>query len=98
MLLIIDNVFFFSIRYALVDFGLATGAFLIDRESENIGRSVSSAKSKVSATNSAPSLNADARIPLSPSKREADVNLVNAEKPKRGGGARNKVCVLVLIS
>ncbi|RUS72953.1 hypothetical protein EGW08_019283, partial [Elysia chlorotica] len=57
-------------QYALVDFGLASGHFLIDRDGEKIGRKNESPKSCT-----APSSSHAARVPLSPSK--ANINQSN---------------------
>ncbi|RUS83905.1 hypothetical protein EGW08_008319 [Elysia chlorotica] len=57
-------------RYALVDFGLASGHFLIDRDGEKIGRKNESPKSCT-----APSSSHATRVPLSPSK--ANINQSN---------------------
>ncbi|KAK3775484.1 hypothetical protein RRG08_027239 [Elysia crispata] len=67
-------------QYALVDFGLASGNFLIDRDGEKIGRKNASPKSCT-----APSSSNAACVPLSPSK--ANINQSNRVNPSLNKGS-----------
>ncbi|BFZ05767.1 hypothetical protein BsWGS_08806 [Bradybaena similaris] len=71
-------------QYALVDFGLSSGAILIDRDGDKLGKTVPGIKPKVVASTSAVSL--ESRMPLSPSKNDA----TNIMRPQKSVGSKSK--------
>uniref|UniRef100_A0A0B6Z043 non-specific serine/threonine protein kinase n=1 Tax=Arion vulgaris TaxID=1028688 RepID=A0A0B6Z043_9EUPU len=74
-------------QYALVDFGLSSGAFLIDRESEKLGKNLP----KVSVTSSSSAATVDVRIPLSPSKKNMHkTNSANMQGAQNSGAGKSK--------